>query len=56
MLDCFYKETLFDPKVDAHNRIINVLEDEGPNLAHLVDAMKEAHEKASRYSIKYTIA
>ena len=55
MLDCFYKDTLYDPKVDTHNRIVNILEEEGPDLAPLVDAMKKANEKASRYSIKYAI-
>ena len=48
MLDCFYTETLFDPKVDAHEQIVNILELEGRSLAPLVLAMKEAHEKASR--------
>ena len=48
LLDCFYTETLFDPKVDAHELIVHILEQEGRTLVPLVHAMRKAHEKASR--------
>ena len=48
MLAFFYTEALFDRKVDAHARIVNILEQEGYDLSPLVHAMKKTHEKASR--------